>query len=234
MTLKRRIKEIIFEADTPAGKAFDVALIASILLSVLVVMLDSVHSIHQNHGDLLFALEWIFTVLFTLEYVLRIYSVERALLYAKSFFGIVDLLAILPTYASLILPGTQVLVVIRALRMLRIWRILKLFNYLQEFNQLKMALHASKHKITVFLGVVTCMVLILGSFMYIIESNANGFTSIPRSVYWAVVTLTTVGYGDISPQTGLGQFVASCVMILGYAIIAVPTGIVSVKKLKRN
>ena len=224
-----RAHEIIFEADTPAGKLFDVALIASILLSVSVVMLDSVSMIHQSYGDLLFILEWVFTILFTLEYVFRLLAVDRPVLYARSFFGVVDLLAILPTYCSLFLPGSQVLIVIRTLRMLRIWRILKLVNYLQEFDMLRSALKASLHKITVFLGVVICLVLIVGSFMYIIESSETGFTSIPRSVYWAIVTLTTVGYGDISPQTNLGQLLASCVMILGYGIIAVPTGIVSVE-----
>lgn len=226
------IHEIIFEADTKSGKWFDIALIASIIMSVVVVMLDSVLTIHDQYGRLLFGLEWFFTILFTLEYILRLYAVDRPLNYARSFFGIVDLLAIMPTYLSLFLPGTQVLIVIRALRMLRIWRILKLVNYIQEFDQLRQALIASLHKITVFLTAVVCLVLILGSFMYIVESSEHGFTSIPRSVYWAIVTLTTVGYGDISPQTGLGQFVASCVMILGYAIIAVPTGIVTVEMAK--
>ncbi len=226
---KKNIHEIIFEADTPSGKLFDVILIASILLSVLVVMLDSVTAYHEKYGHILYILEWFFTILFTIEYTLRLYAVSMPLKYARSFFGIIDLLAIIPTYMSLFVPGSQVLLVIRALRMLRIWRILKLVNYLHEFDLLLSALRASFHKITVFLGIVVCLVLILGSFMYIIESSENGFTSIPRSTYWAIVTLTTVGYGDISPQTNLGQFIASCVMILGYAIIAIPTGIVSVE-----
>jgi len=235
--LRHRIHEIIFEADTRAGKLFDIALIASIFGSVIVVMMDSVRRYHESYGHELLLLEWFFTVLFTVEYLMRLWAVDRPASYAKSFFGVIDLLAILPTYLSLFLPGSQVFVIIRALRMLRIWRILKLANYLQEFDNLRSAIRASIHKITVFLAVVLCLVLILGSLMYIIESSEHGFTSIPRSVYWAIVTLTTVGYGDISPQTNLGQFIASCVMILGYAIIAVPTGMVSVelsRELNRN
>jgi len=230
--VKHRLHEIIFEADTPAGKLFDVILIGSILLSVTVVMLDSVDSIHQKFGVELYILEWLFTILFTIEYILRLYSVEKPLGYARSFFGLIDLLSIIPTYTSLFIPGSQFLLVIRTLRTLRIWRILKLANYLHEFDLLLFALKASFRKIIVFLSVVVCLVLILGSFMYIIESSENGFTSIPRSTYWAIVTLTTVGYGDISPQTSMGQLLASCVMILGYAIIAVPTGIVTVELAK--
>jgi len=221
--------EIIFEADTPAGKAFDVLLILCIVVSVLAVMLDSVRSIRLAYGTALTTAEWIFTLLFTVEYLLRLISVGRPFKYAASFFGVVDLLAVIPTYLSLVLPGTHYLLVIRVLRILRIFRILKLVQYLSEAKLLMQALRASSRKITVFLFTVLTMVIVFGSMMYIIEGEANGFTSIPRSIYWAIVTLTTVGYGDISPQTDLGQVVASIVMVLGYGIIAVPTGIVTVE-----
>ena len=223
------LHEVIFEADTPAGKIFDVALILSIVVSVLVVMLDSVASIREAHGPLLYGLEWLFTLAFTLEYLLRLYCVGRPWRYATSFFGVVDLLAILPTFLNLLVPGTRYLLVIRALRTIRIWRILKLAQYISELNLILTALKASLKKIVVFLVTVLCLVVILGSLMYIIEPAENGFTSIPRSIYWAIVTLTTVGYGDISPQTGLGQFLAAVAMVLGYSIIAVPTGIVTVE-----
>lgn len=228
-TLKHILHEVIFEADTPLGKRFDIGLIICILLSVAVVMLDSIEAYSREFGQLFLILEWGFTILFTVEYVLRLYSVKKPLAYARSFFGVVDLLAILPTYLSLLLPGTQFLVVIRTLRTVRVWRILKLGHYLAEITQLRAALRASARKITVFLLTVLALVIILGSLMYIVEGGENGFTSIPRSVYWAIVTLTTVGYGDISPQTNIGQLLASIAMILGYAIIAVPTGIVSVE-----
>jgi voltage-gated potassium channel len=221
--------EVIFEADTPAGKTFDVLLIGSILVSVAAVMLDSIHAVQSKHGDLLYGIEWFFTLLFTVEYVLRLLSVGRPLKYAVSFYGVVDLLAIIPTYLSLILPGTQYLLTIRILRILRIFRILKLVQYLGEAKLLIRALRASGRKIAVFLYTVLTLVVIFGSLMYVIEGGAHGFTSIPRSIYWTIVTLTTVGYGDISPQTGLGQALASVVMILGYGIIAVPTGIVTVE-----
>lgn len=225
-----RLFEIIFEADTPAGKWFDIALIAVILLSVLTVMLDSVASIRANHGSWLLALEWFFTILFTIEYILRLLCVGRPLRYAVSFFGIVDLMAILPTYLSLLVFGTRYLAVVRILRVLRIFRILKLGHHTKEAGVLKSALYASRRKILVFFSVVLTLVVIIGSLMYVIEGTTNsGFTSIPQGVYWAIVTLTTVGYGDISPQTPLGQFLASLVMILGYSIIAVPTGIVTVQ-----
>lgn len=227
--VKAALHEVIFEADTPVGKAFDIMLIVCILASVAVVMLESIESVRDHFGGTLVVLEWGFTILFTIEYILRLYSVEKPAKYAKSFFGIVDLLAIIPTYLSVLLPGTQVLVAIRTLRTVRVWRILKLGHYLSEMVQLKAALIASTRKITVFLFTVMALVIILGSLMYIVEGGENGFTSIPRSVYWAIVTLTTVGYGDISPQTNVGQFLASIAMILGYAIIAVPTGIVSVE-----
>jgi len=226
-TLRSRLHEIIFEADTPAGKAFDVALIAIILLSVLVVMLDSVSRIHQHYAVLLNKLEWIFTFLFTVEYLLRLFCVKRSWKYATSFFGVIDLLAVIPTYLSLLFPGSHYLVVIRVLRVLRIFRVLKLVQYLSEATLLTRALRASRRKITVFLFTVLVLVVIIGSLIYIIEGEEHGFTSIPRSIYWAIVTLTTVGYGDISPQTPIGQALAALVMILGYSIIAVPTGIVT-------
>ena len=225
---KARLHEVIFEADTPAGKGFDVLLIISILASVVVVMLDSMGSVRIQRGNLLYGLEWFFTLLFTVEYFLRILCVGRPLKYALSFYGLVDLLAIFPTYLSLVLPGSQYLLVIRILRILRIFRILKLVPYLGEAQLLVKALQASSRKVAVFLFTVLTLVVIFGSLMYVIEGEANGFTSIPRSIYWAIVTLTTVGYGDISPQTGVGQVMASMIMILGYGIIAVPTGIVTV------
>lgn len=226
-SLRSRLHEIIFEADTPAGKLFDILLILSIVASVVLVMLDSVSSIRQSYGDLLYLGEWIFTILFTIEYVLRLYSVGRPLSYATSFFGVADLLAILPTYLSIIFPGSQYFMVIRLLRVLRIFRVLKLVQYVGEARLLMRAMRASGRKIIVFLFVVITLVIIFGSLMYIIEDAQSGFTSIPQSIYWAIVTLTTVGYGDISPQTGLGQLLASLIMIIGYAIIAVPTGIVT-------
>ncbi len=227
--LKSRLHEIIFEADTPAGKLFDVLLILSIVASVVLVMLDSVSSIRQSYGDLLYLGEWVFTILFTIEYALRLYSVGRPLSYATSFFGVVDLLAILPTYLSIIFPGTQYFLVIRILRVLRVFRVLKLVQYVSEARVLMQAMRASGRKIIVFLFVVLTLVVIFGSLMYIIEDPQSGFTSIPQSIYWAIVTLTTVGYGDISPQTGLGQTLAALIMIIGYGIIAVPTGIVTVE-----
>lgn len=224
-----RLHEIIFEADTPAGKRFDIFLIVAIVLSVIVVMLESIASIREIYSYELHFVEWVFTALFTAEYVLRIICLRKPLRYVTSFFGVVDLLAVIPTYLSLLLPGTQYLLAIRILRILRVFRVLKLAQFLSEARVLTTALRASRHKITVFLFTVLTLVVILGSLMYLIEGEDNGFTSIPRSIYWAVVTLTTVGYGDISPQTPVGQFLASLVMILGYAILAVPTGIVSVE-----
>jgi voltage-gated potassium channel len=219
--------EIIFEAETPAGKWFDIVLIICISLSVLTVMLDSVSSIRAKCGQFLYVAEWFFTILFTVEYILRLICVRRPSRYAVSFFGIVDLLAILPTYTGIIFPGSRSLSVIRILRVLRIFRVLKLGHHTKEAALLKKALYASRRKILVFLFVVMTLVVIIGSVMYVLEGKEHGFTSIPRSVYWAVVTLTTVGYGDISPSTGPGQFLAAIVMILGYSIIAVPTGIVT-------
>ncbi|MBN1818623.1 MAG: ion transporter [Sedimentisphaerales bacterium] len=225
---RRVLFEVIFEADTPAGRWFDVLLIVNILASVAVVMLDSVASINDKAGSGLQAAEWFFTILFTVEYGLRLICVGRPVRYAVSFFGIVDLLAIAPTYVSLLLPGTRYLLVVRILRVLRIFRILKLGAFIQEATVLKQALLASRRKILVFLFTVLIMAVILGSLVYLIEGPKHGFTSIPKSVYWSIVTLTTVGYGDISPQTPLGQMLASGIMILGYSIIAVPTGIVTV------
>jgi voltage-gated potassium channel len=224
-----KLHEIIFEADTPAGKWFDVLLILSILVSVVMVMLDSVSAIQKTHGRILLLGEWLFTILFTIEYVLRLLSVGRPLAYATSFFGVVDLLAILPTYLSFIIPGAQYLLVIRILRVLRIFRIFKLVQYVGEASLLIQALRASRRKITVFLFTVLTLVTIFGSLIYLIEDPKDGFTSIPKSIYWSIVTLTTVGYGDVSPQTSIGQLLAALIMITGYAIIAVPTGIVTVE-----
>lgn len=224
---RRRLYVIIFEADTRAGKLFDVLLIGAILASVAVVMIDSVDAIRARHGLLLGILEWLFTLLFTVEYLTRLVVVRRPLRYATSFFGIIDLLAILPSYLSLFLTGTHYLVDIRALRLLRIFRVLKLSPYLSEANVIVQALAASRRKIAVFLTTVMIAVVILATLMYLVEGPANGYTSIPTAVYWAIVTLTTVGYGDISPRTPLGQVIASVVMILGYGILAVPTGIVT-------
>ncbi len=221
--------QVIFGTETPAGRAFDLALIVCIVLSVAVVALDSMASLHARYGAWLDAMEWGFTALFTVEYVARLWSAPRTLHYARSFFGLIDLIAILPSYLSLLVPGTQVILVVRALRLLRVFRVGKLFKYLTAADMLMAALRASRQKIAVFLFAVLIMVLVLGSFMYVIEGGANGFTSIPRCVYWAIVTLTTVGYGDISPQTPLGQALAAVIMILGYGIIAVPTGLVSVE-----
>lgn len=227
--LRRKLHEIIFEADTRAGKLFDVILIISIILSIVAVMLDSIQSVNNKYGDLLYIVEWVFTLIFTIEYILRLFCVGKPLKYAFSFYGIVDFLSIFPTYFSILYPGSQYLLVIRILRVLRVFRVLKFVQYLTEAKLLKEALIASRRKITVFIFVVLTVVVIVGSLMYLIEGEENGFTSIPRSIYWSIVTLTTVGYGDLSPQTTLGQALASFIMILGYGLIAVPTGIVSVE-----
>jgi voltage-gated potassium channel len=225
--IRATLHEIIFEADTAAGMIFDILLIILIVLSVVMVMLDSVSSIQTEYGNLLYLGEWLLTLLFTIEYLLRLYSVGRPLAYATSFFGIVDLMAVLPTYLSIFFPGTQYLLVIRVLRVLRIFRVLKLVQYVGEARLLMLALGASRRKIAVFLFAVVTLVVIFGSLMYLIEDYGAGFTSIPKSIYWAVVTLTTVGYGDISPQTVFGQAISAIIMIIGYGIIAVPTGIVT-------
>jgi voltage-gated potassium channel len=221
------LHELIFEADTTGGRVFDVLLLIGILLSVLAVMLDSIAPIHAEHGALLYKIEWFFTLLFTLEYLLRLICVGRPTQYALSFFGIVDLLAIIPTYLSLLLLGSQYLLVIRILRVLRIFRVLKIVQYVGEAHVLSMALRASRRKITIFLFTVLILVTILGSIMYLVEGPEHGFTSIPIGIYWAIVTLTTVGYGDVAPETSGGKALASLIMITGYAIIAVPTGIVT-------
>ena len=225
--LKQNIKTVIFGTDTKAGKLFDEILIVTILISVLIVLLESVSEYKQQYGQILNYAEWVFTILFTLEYFFRMYCIRRSLSYVFSFYGIVDLLSILPTYLSILLPGTQALSVIRILRVLRIFRVLKLVQYMSESNNLKKALLASKRKIYVFLFSVMNIVIILGSTMYLIEGETAGYTSIPKSIYWAIVTLTTVGYGDIAPLTSTGQAISAVIMLVGYSIIAVPTSIIS-------
>ncbi len=225
---KERLHEIIYEADTKAGRRFDVILLWLIVLSIAVVMLESVSSINNEHGFFLYNIEWVFTILFTLEYIGRIISIKKPFKYIFSFFGIVDLLSILPSYLGLFLfTGPNSFTTLRILRLIRIFRVLKLIGFLKEARFLKRSLIASRDKITVFLLAVFMVVTIMGTVMYIIEDPSSGFDSIPRSIYWAIVTLTTVGYGDISPQSELGQLLASMIMLIGYAIIAVPTGIVS-------
>lgn len=228
-SIRQRLYSVIFEHDTRAGRIFDVGLIVAILLSVTVVILDSVAGISARYGRELKAIEWMFTIVFTVEYGLRLYSSRRPARYARSFFGIVDLLAILPTYLSLLFPPGRFLLTIRILRVLRVFRVLKLVHFLGEASVLGRALRASRHKIGVFLLTVLSVVVIVGSLMYVIEGPPSGFTSIPVSIYWAIVTLTTVGYGDIAPRTALGQGLAALLMITGYGIIAVPTGIVTVE-----
>jgi voltage-gated potassium channel len=227
LRLKEKLYQIVFEADTPLGKAFDVALIGMILASIMAVLLESVASIHQKYGAFLLGFEWIITGFFTLEYFLRIWIVKKPSRFIFSFFGIIDFLAFMPSYLELFMVGAHGLMVIRALRLLRVFRVLKLNRYTSEGNQIIKALKASRFKIGVFLYAVVMIVIILGAAMYLIEGSTNGFDSIPRSMYWVIVTITTVGFGDITPQTTIGQFIASFIMILGYAIIAVPTGIVT-------
>ncbi len=226
-TFREKIKIIIFGTDTKAGKLFDVVLIISIVLSIITVMLDSIVDYNQQYGHILRIAEWTFTIMFTVEYLLRIYSIRRPLSYIFSFFGIIDFLAILPTYLSLFMPGTEVFAIIRVLRVLRIFRVLKLVQFTGEADMLMTAMIASRRKVFIWLFLVMNIVIILGSVMYLVEGGNTGFDSIPRSIYWAVVTLTTVGYGDVVPQTSLGQALASFIMVLGYSIIAVPTGIVT-------
>ncbi|GAB3927863.1 ion transporter [Larkinella terrae] len=226
---RSRLHEVIFESDTPAGKTFDILLIGSILLSVTVVMLESIKSVRAAYGPVLNGIEWFFTGLFTIEYILRLISVRQPWRYALSFFGLVDILALLPTYLSWLVPGGHYLFTIRILRLLRVFRILKLSEYLSEATTLTTALRASRRKISVFILTVILLVVIIGSLMYLIEGEEHGFVSIPTGIYWAIVTLTTVGYGDLSPQTPAGKVLASLVMVMGYGIIAVPTGIVTVE-----
>lgn len=230
--LRLKLYRIIFEADTPGGKTFDIILLVAILLSVIVVLLDSVASLNEKYAVMFNTIEWILTVLFTIEYVLRIYSAHKPVRYIFSFYGVIDLLAILPTYLSLVLTGTHFLVVIRILRLLRVFRVLKLARYVGAANNLRTALKNSRAKIVVFIEVVLTIVVIIGSMMYLIEGPENGFNNIPKSIYWAIVTITTVGYGDIAPNTPIGQILASLLMLTGYAIIAVPTGIITTEMSK--
>ncbi len=222
-----KLYEIIFEADTPQGRVFDILLLVCIVISVFVILLESVEPIKAQIGPWLTGAEWFFTVIFTIEYIARVSVVLNRRKYIWSFFGVIDLLSVLPTYLGLFFPGAQSLLVIRSIRLLRIFRILKLARFVGEGQNLMLALKASRHKITVFLFTIVTSVIITGTLMYLIEGPTNGFTNIPKSIYWAIVTMTTVGYGDIAPQTTLGQTIASIIMIMGYGIIAVPTGIVS-------
>lgn len=224
---QRRLHDVIFEAETPVGKWFDILLLIAILTSVLAVILESVDSINRQYHTLLVVVEWVFTVVFTIEYILRLICVQRPVRYARSFFGIVDLLAILPTYASVLIPGSQELLVIRALRLLRVFRIFKLGRYMGEADALAEGIKNSRAKITVFLTTVLVSVTIMGALMHLVEGTAGGFDSIPDGIYWAIVTMTTVGFGDITPVTGLGKFIASLMMVFGYSLIIVPTGIIS-------
>ncbi len=224
---KTKLHEIIYEADTPAGKLFDVVLLITIIASIILVMLESVKSIDANYHNILNISEWIITILFSLEYIARIITVKKPLKYIFSFYGVIDFLSTVPKYISLIFGGIHALAALRALRLLRVFRILKLARYLGASNNLVSALKASRAKIFVFLFAVLILSIIFGTIMYLVEGEENGFTNIPKSVYWCIVTLTTVGFGDIAPQTPLGQLIATCIMILGYGIIAVPTGIVS-------
>jgi len=224
---RRSVFNVVFESDTRAGRLFDVILIVAILLSVAAVLADSVASVTQRHGALLTVLEWAFTALFTLEYIARLSCVERPLRYALSFYGVVDLIAVLPTYLAVFFPEAALLIDVRILRLLRIMRIFKLTAYLTEYRLLAEAMAASRRKILVFLSIVAMIVLIVGTLMYVIEGPENGFTSIPASVYWAISTISTVGYGDLVPRTDIGRALASLMMLVGWGILAVPTGIVS-------
>lgn len=224
---RERMYEVIFEADTPAGRAFDIVLLVSIGVSVVAVVLESVAGIRARYGSALRFVEWLFTILFTVEYLVRLMSVRRPLRYVTSFFGVVDLLAIVPTYLSLVFVGAQSLLVIRALRLLRVFRVFKVARHLKELSSLLEALRGTRTKITVFMMVILTLVLIMGTAMYVVEGEAAGFTSIPRGIYWAIVTVTTVGYGDIAPRTVFGQVIAAVAMLLGYSLIIIPTGIFS-------
>jgi voltage-gated potassium channel len=227
--LKQRLHEVIFEADTAAGKTFDVALLILIVLSVGAVLAESMTELRDRYGTWLRIVEWSFTILFTIEYVARLASVRRPTGYAFSFFGVIDLLSILPSYISLFVPGAQPLAVIRAFRLLRVFRVFKVVRYIHEVGALVAAVRATRAKIVVFLFTVLTMVIIMGSVMYVIEGAENGFTSIPRAMYWAIVTITTVGYGDIAPRTVWGQAVAAVAMVMGYSLIIIPTGIFSME-----
>jgi voltage-gated potassium channel len=230
---RERLFRVIFEADTTAGRVFDVILLLLILLSIAVVMLQSVASFNARHAQLLQDLEWIITIIFTIEYLLRMIALKKPLKYAGSFYGIIDLLAILPSYLSLVLPQSRFLLVIRALRLMRVFRVFELSHFVREGMQIVLALRASAKRILVFLFFMVIISVVMGALIYVVESPYNDkFSSIPQSVYWSIVTITTVGYGDISPTTPIGKFLASFVMLLGYAIIAIPTGIVSVEMSK--
>jgi voltage-gated potassium channel len=233
-TWKERLHEIIYEADTKEGKVFDVILLIAILASILLVMLESVERLDNKYHDALYIGEWIITILFSIEYTLRIIAIKKPTKYIFSFYGIIDFLSTIPMYVSLIFVGSQGLVAFRALRLLRVFRVLKLARYIGASNKLLLALKASSAKIAVFLFFVIIVCIILGTVMYMVEGAENGFTNIPKSIYWAIVTLTTVGFGDIAPQTPLGQLIASAIMILGYSIIAIPTGIVSSEMTKTD
>ncbi|MEE9363352.1 MAG: ion transporter [Cellulophaga sp.] len=230
---KNKLHEIIYEADTPKGKWFDIILFFLILISVALVMLESVKEIDVKYHKTLLTLEWVITIFFTIEYIARIICIKKPFKYIFSFYGIIDFISTIPLYLSYIFVGSQVLLAVRALRLLRIFRILKLVQFLGEASQLKKALKASRAKIVVFIYAVLILSILMGTIMYLVESDESGFTSIPRSIYWAIVTLTTVGYGDIAPQSPLGQLIATAVMILGYGIIAVPTGIVTAEFTKQ-
>ncbi|NMH64325.1 ion transporter [Shewanella salipaludis] len=227
--LRHRLRVVIFGTDTPAGRYFDLALILCIVLSVALVFLDTIRSINQEYSQLIRGLEWVFTVIFTLEYGLRLYSSTKPLAYARSFYGVVDLLSILPSYLAIFIPGANVTLVIRVLRLFRIFRVLKLLRYLSEGNVLLKAILQSGRKVFIFFFSVSLIIMVLGAIMYVVEGPVNGFSSIPKSIYWTVVTITTVGYGDITPKTNLGQAIAAFTMLLGYSIIAIPTGILTVE-----
>ncbi|MBW8327043.1 MAG: ion transporter [Prolixibacteraceae bacterium] len=227
--MRQQLYKIIFEHDTKAGRLFDIILLWVILLSVAVVIIESIPQYHTNFFSVFYTIEWIFTILFSIEYLLRIWSSPKPVSYIFSFWGLVDILAILPTYVDLMSPGYHYLLTVRIFRLLRVFRILKLVRFNKEARVLLEALRGSSYKIGVFLLAVISMVTLLGTMMYVVEGSENGFTSIPQSIYWAIVTVTTVGFGDIVPQTVLGQFLSSIAMIIGYAIIAVPTGIITVE-----
>ena len=233
-SLKQRIYTVIFEADTRAGRLFDEVLIAAILLSLLVVVLDSVESVSTRHNGFLSVLEWLFTLLFTTEYVARLWCAPKPWVYARSFFGLVDLLAILPTYLALFFPELHALIDVRVLRLIRVFRVFKLTLYMAEFTHLGKAIRASSRKILVFLSVVLMLVLVMGTLMYVVEGPAHGYTSIPVGVYWAITTVTTVGFGDITPKTDLGRALASVMMLMGWGVLAVPTGIVTAEMVGVN
>ena len=226
-TWRTRLHQTIYESNTPAGKAFDIALLIFIIASIVTVMLDSVPSLQLKYGRLFYILEWTFTILFTIEYILRLVCIKRPMGYVTSSLGIIDLLAIIPSYLSIFYVGAQSLLVFRALRLLRVFRIFKLTHFLTEMEFLGAAVRSSLKKISIFMLIVLSVVIILGSVMYLVEGRENGFNSIPDSIYWAIVTITTVGYGDIAPVTPVGKFIASLIMFIGYGIIAVPTGIVT-------